>query len=225
MSPVNYELKAKTLQLNEKENILFWARKAHALANLQFCHDVMDVSFEEICSQEEYFLAFYPNEWQEAMRINAANYARKTRLQQKLTLLLSKYDCVFATFNFSPEYLSRTNSKTRRTNMQRFLNTLDVPYIANIDFGSENEYVDRHGNTRTGTGREHYHAVIAKVLTRAELSYYRSLGYGCVQCKRIRNTGADIARLSKYVSKLSNHAVKVTTRRHSLLYSRKHPIR
>ena len=78
-------------------------------------------------------------------------------------------------------------------------------YVANIDFGAQNH-------------REHYHAVIQ--CKKIDASSWHK--YGAIFIEKVRNNGIghDCERLSKYVSKLSNHAIKETTKRCSLLYSR-----
>ena len=94
--------------------------------------------------------------------------------------------------------------ETRRKYVSRCLKKYNTLYVANIDFGKKN-------------GREHYHAVISidKVDNKDWL-------YGDIDFKRVRNKNIeeDKKRLSKYIAKLSNHAIKETTKRCCLLYSR-----
>ena len=80
----------------------------------------------------------------ECFRVNHANNARKNRVQSRVKSLLEK-PCVFLTFTFSDDTLSRTSSTTRRRYVRQFLDNYGA-YVANIDFGARN-------------GREHYHAI------------------------------------------------------------------
>jgi len=114
-------------------------------------------------------------------------------------------DCLFLTLTFNDNTLNQTSAETRRKYVRRYLKQFNCAYVANIDFGSEN-------------GREHYHAVINT--SRIDLALWRS--YGNINVERVRNKSIELnkTRLSKYISKLSNHAIKETTRRCCLIYSR-----
>ena len=78
-------------------------------------------------------------------------------------------------------------------------------YVANIDYGSKNK-------------REHYHALIN--CDKVDFKSWRK--YGNINAKRVRNKDieSDKTKLSKYIAKLSNHAIKETTKRSCLIYSR-----
>lgn len=139
----------------------------------------------------------------EAIKINSASYKRVKRLQSRINAIISQNESVFLTITFTDKALENTNALTRRKAVSRYLKSFNAPYVANIDFGvSENH-----------TKREHYHAVIG-----SQKVNYLEWPYGSVNGKRIhvKNDKA----LSKYVSKLSNHAIKEQARRCSLLYSR-----
>lgn len=155
-----------------------------------------------------YFNTYYPKEWEEAAKINHAKFERTKRLRGKMHYLITHYDCSFLTLTFNDKCLESTSASSRRQYVSRFLNSLDCPYIANIDFGKEN-------------GREHYHAVVACIPSEDEMSRYTS---GFFYVLLIRDTDNDITRIAKYVSKLTNHAIKETTNRSVLLYSRKYKI-
>lgn len=130
-------------------------------------------------------------------------YKRLQRCRERLSIIL-KNPCWFYTFTFRDDVLASTSPETRRRYISRFLKGSN--YIANIDYGKKK-------------GREHYHAV-------ADV-YYKDFPYGWLKIKRVRLTYdsvgncKDLARLSKYVTKLSYHSLKDTTNRSRLLYSRK----
>ena len=69
-----------------------------------------------------------------------------------------------------------------------------------------------------------YPNFIEKILTEGQdsidLSLWRS--YGNINVQKVRNNSIDLnkKRLSKYICKLSNHAIKETTKRSCLIYSR-----
>lgn len=96
--------------------------------------------------------------------------------------------------------LNNTSSKTRRTYISRELRSLNVPYIANIDFGSKYD-------------REHYHGI-------AQIDWIDRETYelGGIHVQRV-NTNNPLA-LAKYINKLTNHALKDSTGCARLLYSR-----
>ena len=75
--------------------------------------------------------------------------------------------------------------------------------MANIDYGKT-------------TGREHYHAVIT-----SETKPPKSWKYGFIDILKVKTTDNDTTRISKYISKLTNHAIKHTTKSKRIIYSRK----
>jgi len=145
--------------------------------------------------KEEYF---------ECMKINHAEYERTRRLKERVRAMLSNGACVFLTLTFTDDTLAKTDEKQRRVAVVRFLKKYDCMYIANIDFGSRNH-------------REHYHALINCDCIRP-----RDWKLGALNLERVRlkDLETDMTKLSKYVAKLSNHAIKETARRGALIYSR-----
>lgn len=141
----------------------------------------------------------------EIVKIEKASYNRSTRLRKRIENMLLNGECLFLTLTFNDNTLTNTNEKTRRQLVVRYLKSFNCQYIANIDFGSKN-------------GREHYHAIINTNCI--DLSAWRK--YGNINVQRVRNKDIELSktRLSKYISKLSNHAIKETTKRNALIYSR-----
>lgn len=137
---------------------------------------------------------------QECNRVNHANNARKNRVQSRVKLLLEK-PCVFLTFTFSDDTLLRTSSITRRRYVRQFLDNYGA-YVANIDFGSKN-------------GREHYHAILQ---TFEKIDYTAWCKNGALNGQKIIKPNSQA--LSKYLSKLVNHAIKETTRGCRIIYSK-----
>lgn len=138
----------------------------------------------------------------EVIRLNNAYYARKRRLQLHVNKMFSKGICLFLTLTFRDDVLESTSFKTRRQYVHRFLKSLSSSYVANIDFGDLKE-------------REHYHAIV--LLDRYKVGSWK---YGYDYVEVCNSTILDEVRLSKYVSKLTNHAYKKSGRRYSIIYSK-----
>lgn len=145
------------------------------------------------------------NVYNEITKIEHSSCKRAMRLRSRIESMLLNGQCLFLTLTFNDETLNQTSAETRRKYVSRFLKSFNCQYVANIDFGKEN-------------GREHYHAVINA--SRIELKEWRC--YGNINVERIRNNNIALSktRLSKYIAKLSNHAIKETTKRCCLIYSR-----
>lgn len=144
-------------------------------------------------------------EFLEAKKINHANHNRAFRLHQRIAEMLEAGPCLFATLTFRDDRFIKTNAKTRRNAVSRYLKAHNCKYVANIDFGEDENC----------THREHYHALVQTDFLDYEKWFNKN---GCIKIERIkRNTPSALA---KYISKLTNHAIKETTRRSVLLYSR-----
>lgn len=158
----------------------------------------------------------------ECYKMVSADVQRKKRLRQRVVRIMEKGSTYFITLTFNDDTLSGTDVKTRRTYVARFLKTVSSDYVGNVDFGKLN-------------GREHYHAVIySDKLDDIQYKYTKNYGWICSDCEQfnewsklgfysIKSCGKDekdIQKLAWYVSKLTNHAVKETTKRNALIYSR-----
>jgi hypothetical protein len=161
---------------------------------------------------ESHFDMYYNDlDYQEIMKvatsINHSSYKRRLRLHERIEIMLKSYKCLFLTLTFKDSVLDSTNEETRRKYVRRFLKSFGVPYVANIDYGLKNE-------------REHYHCVIA--IDRVEYSKWQK--YGNIDFERIRLSKRDIETsskcLSKYIVKLTNHALKDTNKTCYVIYSR-----
>lgn len=145
------------------------------------------------------------NELKECFKINRAEYERTKRLKKRVASMLLNGECVFITLTFNNSTLDNTTEKQRRVAVSRYLKQYGCMYVANIDYGGKK-------------GREHYHALIN--CDKIDFSSWRK--YGNINAQRVRNKDieSDKTKLSKYISKLSNHAIKETTKRSCLIYSR-----
>lgn len=210
---VDYAYKSKVLK--EHSDLVRWASQAsrlnYCLGNAEVDGDftlvvkLVKKGFPLVTDLQRYVSENnLEKEFKECHRINSANYKRVKRLRNRVSDMLLSGTCIFLTLTFTDETLAKTTEKERRIAVTRFLKLHNAKYIANIDFGALN-------------GREHYHALI-----QCECVDYSKWNYGAINGEKIRNKdiSSDSTKLSKYISKLSNHAIKETTKRCSLIYSR-----
>lgn len=121
------------------------------------------------------------------------------RIKKKINDLVLSDNAVFITLTFRDDVFEKTSAETRRRYVSRYLKSQGCEYVANIDFSPD-------------ISREHYHAVIN---TRVDLNAWK---YGFSYAEKMRCRNSDLARVSKYISKLTMHALKVNATR--LIYSR-----
>lgn len=101
----------------------------------------------------------------------------------------------FCTWTISDKYLKRDHKRKLKSMYSKF------NYIINLDFGKKN-------------GRKHYHGIIESINMPIAWSY----GF----CKFIKVDNSDSDKLSKYLNKITNHALKDTTLSDErIIYSRK----
>lgn len=211
---IDYAFKSKVL--NEHYELLNQAKKAslytYAIDELEsngvLMHCLRHSNGDNLTLSDLYLKSVdngLKNEFLECLKINKASYERTNRLKKRIYDMLVNGDCLFLTLTFTDDTLSNSNSETRRKYVTKYLKMFNCPYVANIDFGKENH-------------REHYHAIINT--NNIDLSLWRKYGNINVERVRNRNIKNDNERLSKYICKLSNHAIKETTKRNSLIYSR-----
>lgn len=135
----------------------------------------------------------------ECMKIIRANVMRVQRLKKRINSML-ELPCIFITLTFDNDSLDSLNDDTKRRMVARTLKSLGCKYIANVDYGAEN-------------GRIHYHAI-----AQIERMPFGVWGYGNIDVEKIVVKNG--AAISKYISKLTNHAIKKTAKGNRLIYSR-----
>lgn len=150
------------------------------------------------------FLQYGNKMIKEARRINDASYKRIQRLRDRISRYLSLGKCIFVTLTFSDDVLRDTSEFTRRRYVSRYLKSISDYYVANIDYGADDRF----------THREHYHALIL-------IDYINERwDYGIAWFEPIHTSDSEIT-IAKYISKLTNHAIKESTKRHVYIYSRR----
>ena len=132
-----------------------------------------------------------------ALQVN--RWKRNKRIREHLESIITK-PSLFLTLTFTDEVLTTTSQATRRRYVSRLLGAFKVPYVANIDFGNDDDYIDDK-ETPKGTNREHYHAVIQLSRINSKLWIYGNLDF-----KRVYNSN-DL-RMARYLTKLQYHAIK-----------------
>lgn len=157
-----------------------------------------DLTPEEHDNARERFLFF-----NESIKARESSRKQVQRLKQRITTLLNSGPCVFLTLTFKTLENGEKAQKKRRLDVVRFLKENTLGYVANMDFGSMNE-------------REHYHAVALLGDKKINCHNWKS---GNLDLKRV-NKDRGAAALAKYVSKLTNHAIKESTKRTAIIYSR-----
>ena len=162
-----------------------------------------DYSFQDLENEIKEFVNLYGyTTFKIANNVNHASYKRTARLKERIREAVESGSAWFITITFSPETLENTNEQTRRKYVSRWLKSLTPFYVANIDYGKEK-------------GREHYHAVIT-----SDQRPPKTWSYGFIDILKVKTTENDTKRVSKYISKLTNHAIKHTTKSKRIIYSR-----
>ena len=165
---------------------------------------LINYSFEKLTKEKETFIKRYGyTTMKVANNINHASYKRVARLKDRIKEAVESGSAYFITITFNPTTLENTNEQTRRKYVSRWLKSLTPFYVANIDYGEKN-------------GREHYHAVIT-----SDTRPPKSWNYGFIDILKVKTTENDTKRISKYISKLTNHAIKHTTKSKRIIYSKK----
>lgn len=125
--------------------------------------------------------------------------ANKTyRLRKLIKKMFEEYEePIFITLTFDEK---NVNMKQHRKRIQEYLNKQCEYYVANIDYGKENE-------------RMHYHAVGSNKIDPT------SWKYGNCDVKKIHTKNEKA--LSEYITKLSQHATKTTTKQERILTKRR----
>lgn len=140
-----------------------------------------------------------------AMKLYTSRKRKTQRIKDKIeTMLLHGEQPIFLTLSFKDEVLAKTNEKTRRRYVARFLKENACTYVANIDFGDDYVYVDDYGKERKATSREHYHALVDK-----SIDYSKWHKYGFIKGEKVHDKKDDYIALRKYLTKFTKHAIKV----------------
>lgn len=192
--------------------------------------DAVDVVRECWSEFRELFSGRPGESFERAFHVCRAIYnnhkSRSARLRHKIEKWNSIGSLYFLTLTFSPEAMERSSDDSRRQAVRRYLSDLGILFCANVDYGDQNE-------------REHYHAVICSpedlpgswkkdkgqmfLVSPFFESWAQSYGYYNLQRIRLDPETCDSRRISKYISKLTNHALKKSASGSRFVCNRKFP--
>lgn len=154
---------------------------------------------------QSFFVDRDPRAYVECQKINKAQYGRVKRLRDRINLILVNGSApTFCTLTFRDDVLERNNSDSLRQLARRYISAHCTLFVGNLDFGAEN-------------GRAHYHFVTDKTPPSSE--WEKIAGYAKFKLIRLGDKSS-AEKLSRYVSKLTNHAIKETAARSHIIYSR-----
>ena len=140
-------------------------------------------------------------------RLYKSNARRKQKIREKVASMIKTNHAYFITLTFSEEFLARdTTEETRRRYITRFLKSETLEYIANLDYGKKNE-------------REHYHAIV-RIGKPIDFKKYQKIFKSNINAERIILKDTSVKLLSKYINKLTNHALKETGHAKRIIFSR-----
>lgn len=141
-------------------------------------------------------------------KILKARYNKVNRVKQHFVYLYhNRLNTYFLTFTFDDDTLEKCD-RTKKDLIKHVLNNFDKNslIILNIDFGNQTE-------------REHYHCIFGTD-KKDDLSSFLESNYPCFsKTLKIRHDFESLEVLSKYINKLSNHAVKRSTRNFRVYYN------
>ena len=188
--------------------LLIWNyRQYSVLTSIERVYDTGVVDYKRICSfnlkmAQNYNMGFEFRIWQ-------SNKMRKERVKKRITEYINTGKAQFVTLTFSPTFFEReTSEETRRRYIARFLKEQCEYYVANVDYGEEN-------------GREHYHAVIVPKNERIDYKAYNDIfDKSRIYAEDIRVNDKSFDSVSRYISKLTNHALKIKGEYQRLIFSR-----
>ena len=196
---IDYKLKAEVLKTGVNKKVSSIDRAKYLL-----CRDGIIPSYDVDSAYIDVLFKYGKTYIDESRKINNASYKRVERLKERIKTYLLMGQCIFLTLSFKPSVLAETSKDTRRQYVRKYLKEFSDYFVANIDFGGKN-------------GREHYHAII--VADKVDYSIWRTK-CGRINGKLIHSVKDSEVKLAKYVSKLTNHAIKETTKRNCYIYSR-----
>lgn len=137
-----------------------------------------------------------------------ARYMKVSRIKKRLIYLLTRYDFIyFVTFTFDDQLINRCD-RTKRDLIKSSLLSFDsnIKFILNVDYGKKTE-------------REHYHCIVA-TNNNFSLSIHLKNTYPCFTKTELCNKkSSDLKRLSKYINKLTNHALKDSTKNKRIYFN------
>lgn len=127
---------------------------------------------------------------------------RLQRLKKRVSIILNSNKAIFLTLTFNDKTLAQYDLIFLKTYVRKFLKSQCSNYVCNVDYGSLNN-------------RLHFHAL---VVPKNDLIDYNLYSLGAINGRKVYCPNS--TRLSRYILKLSYHAIKDSTDNNRLIYSR-----
>lgn len=196
LKKIDYYLSMQTLLNNILQYVDIYSleKKLRKCKFNKKCFNIVDleISYKTALKLDHYLWHLNDIDYLKVIKENNRLYARSRRIRKRVKEILNNNDKkYFITLTFNDASLN-TDLKTRRKYVQRYLIDRYSNYVANIDFGSLNN-------------REHYHSVCCSNL---DIEILKQWNYGFINIEEI--TLLNDYRLSKYLDKLTNHALKLS---------------
>lgn len=136
-------------------------------------------------------------------RVWIADKGRKYRLFKRIKEMLSKGECLWLTFTFDDKKIHGIDDERQLYYVKKWLRKWTLEYVLNVDYGVKN-------------GRKHYHAIalVDKIVD------YTDYEIGALNGSKINNK--NYQALGNYIIKLTNHALKNSTKFEKIIFSRKY---
>lgn len=163
---------------------------------------VKGISYEESYIYKHDLLSNYidSNFYKKIINFNRNMSSKKRRCRAKLEEMCKNFNYVyFMTYQLYDDVLA-LKDETQKKLVSKWLKGKSNMYVLNVDYGDLK-------------GRKHFHAVFG---TNDKIPY-KSLESN-ITLKLIPNKLDDKERISKYITKLSAHAVKISTKNQRLTY-------
>lgn len=135
MSKPDYKLKSKILKEYKKLDLYNKCQKV--LYKYVYGKTVTYEEFIQAVEALHMLEKNNPREYKEYSRISNAKSKRIQKLKKRIFDMIYKNECLFLTLTFDNYSMEHNSADSRRQAVRRFLNSLGVPYVANIDFGKK----------------------------------------------------------------------------------------
>lgn len=147
-----------------------------------------------------------------------ARQAKQRRLFKRISKFFNRGFAFFVTLTFDNYYLHALSFYSKREAVTSFFRSLNAFYIANVDYGKQNDRIHYHAFVVLESVPDN--VVVKKIGNRI---FYNISGwrYGFSSFAIINGSDTDIKRVSRYINKLVNHAVKDSADK--IIYCRKVP--
>jgi len=146
-----------------------------------------------------------------AIKLNNSMYQKNKRLMNRITAMSKLVDnqfffAYFATFTINDNYIN-LSLETLKKYLKRILKQYCIVYVANNDYGDK-------------TQRLHFHAIV--LTDNVEDLKKDWTAYGFIKTQKVDFKNEDEKKISKYITKLTNHSLKKSTKplENKLIYSR-----